>query len=194
MTKRQNGILWRLARLHPGWVFLLYWAVLAIFLDLSDSPAREDSLLGSLGKAGGLLFLMSYPLFVLLFVSGRFASPSRRRVWLPLAAIGVVGTFGLFVVCLVIFPEALEVIKAGDLVIQFALWTLLTACLLSIFYLWVGGALALVLAERGYDYSLGQAFWTFLLFLYLPFFGLYFLHRRVRRLVRSAGEQAMETL
>lgn len=186
MMVQHGGLAWRLARLHP----LMVLSVLFLGLVFAMAPAETllQSGLYSYGfkAASGFAVLFCYPLFVILFVSGRFASRSPRRFKLPVAAFLAPFVFLTFVVLVLSLfgREFQRAFEAGSLIAVLPLWTLWSLAVLGVFYLWIGAAVALVEAERGPFRSRLQIFGTFLLFFYGPFFGWYFLHRRLRRLVK----------
>ncbi|MEO3430968.1 DUF3630 family protein [Pelagibius sp. CAU 1746] len=177
-----DGPLWRLARLHPGLVMLFYFAA-------GFGGALWDEMLQRTGAVAQvltgpvvLLLLQSYPLFVILLVSGRFASSSPRGLRLPVAAFIYVGIGGLFVLLVgyLVTGSAYEVPTAA----RYVAGSMAALFGVAWFYLWIAASVRLLEAEKGLYYGGLQAFGTFLLFLYLPFFGAFFLHRRIRSLVR----------
>lgn len=181
MTEAENGILWRFARLHPGLVLLFFFTAVfggAIWDEmLQRSGAVAQVLVGPLV----LLLLQAYPIFVILLVSGRFVSPSPRRFRLPVAAIVCVGIFGL----LLSFYRYRTL--SGGIEVSTSVSNILgvLAVLFAVawFYLWIAASVRLLKAEKGPYYGGLQVLGTFLLFFYLPFFGVFFLHRRIRRLI-----------
>lgn len=183
MTERQDGILWRLARLHPGWVMLVVWV--DQFLGIGARLAAES---GSPWAAPFLavfiLLYLGYPLFVLLFVPGRFRSRSFRRPGRAILAFGFVGLAGLF--ASLVDEEWFRTLladRSSPFAIAFQLiWNL--GGLAAFFYLFIGAAIALAHAEKGPTARFGRKLWTVLQFFYLPFC-VFFIHRKIRRLLQD---------
>lgn len=182
MTAREDGLTWRLARLHPLLVFAVLFMALILVVYLDEIVIEPESRFRGFVPSLGIAIYSGYPLFVILFVSGRFASRSTPRFKLPVAAFVAVQLFGLVVT--IMSSDLRAALQAGELMIALPFWTLWLLCAVSLFYLLIVAAYALVEAERGPYRSGHQVFGAVLLFFYGPF-GWYFLHRRVRRLVAN---------
>jgi len=187
MTERQDGILWRIARLHPGWITLIVWVGWLVFGGYAEATG-DNPLAAAAFFAGFMLLYMGYPLFVLLFASGRFRSRSPRRAGMPL---------GAFFVILIIFSAAIlagadriesvvEAANAGSIAANLAFGVPFLFAATAFFYLLIGAALALVEAETGRAASFSRKFGTVFAFLYLMF-GVFFIHQRIRSLVARDG-------
>ena len=181
MTEGQGSILWRLARLHPGLMLLVYFLTMLIGTGVDGILEEAGSVVPVLINPLLLLFLQAYPLFVIAFLAGRFASHSTGRLTLPVAALVFLGVSD---VILSLF-RYLTLNGAVDIPVSFqqVLAVLAFLAFLAWFYLWITASVKLIEAENGPHYSWLRVFGAFLLFFYLPFFGVYFLHRRIRRLV-----------
>jgi Protein of unknown function (DUF3630) len=181
MTERQGGILWRLARLHPGWVTLFVSSGWFIFGPLTDYLAAHPPL-AVVPITGFMLFYMGYPLFVLLFVPGRFRSRSFRRPGRAILAFGFVGLAGLF--SSIVDEEWFRTLlanRSSSSAIAFQLiWNL--GGVAAFLYLFIGAAIALAHAEKGPTARFGRKLWTSLQFFYLPFC-VFFIHRKLRNLI-----------
>lgn len=187
--ERQDGILWRLARLHPGWVTLIVWTGYA-FLTVAHwmvNLAHQAS--AAAAFSGFMLFYMGYPLFALLYLPGRFRSKSRRR---PESALAAFFALWVFVGAAMAAGEdnmgaLLGAADAGEVaaVLAFAVPFLIVAS--ATFYLLVGAALALVEAETGgiasFRWKVGAAFAFLLLIIGAPF-----IHQRIRCLAKQANK------
>lgn len=186
-SERQDGLLWGIARLHPGVLWLLYFATFFLIGSIPGSILVE---VGSVLKViVGLLILLSwwaYPLFVIAFLSRVFTSSSPERLK---RAVGAFAFVGLWVV-VVAFVSSMFLSKSADLPpgVQFALDVTVVPLFAALFYLWIAASLALVQAEKGSAYSGKHVFGAFLLFFYLPAFGAYFLQRRIQRFARDQAE------
>lgn len=186
MTAAQGGILWRIARLHPGWVTLAVWFGSVVYVVGYVRWFGGAPLLAVASFAGFMLFYMGYPLFVLLFLPGRsrtWAPPRRERALVAFFAIEIFVVAGILA-----GPETINAVSdaanAGDLAANFALGVPFSILAGSFFYLFIGAALTLVAAEHGKPSRLWRKFVTFFQFFYLPIC-VYFLHRRIRRLVHD---------
>jgi len=184
MTDKQEGILWRIARLHPGPMWLLLLVAMILLSVLIGVFEALDSLLAiPVALLAHALVLLAYPLFVITFLSGGSVAPSSGAVkrtavafCLAVASAAILSTFRYLTLSGVAdLPDGLERSLVAFVLLFFAAW----------FYLGFSASAHLLQAEKGADYGLIQVFGTFLLFFYLPFFGVYFLHRRIRRLVRD---------
>lgn len=184
MTAREGGLTWRVAKIHPSLIFAALFVALIYVVYLDEIVIEPEPRFRGLVPALWTAIFLSYPLFVILFVSGRFASRSPRRVKLPTAAF--FAAQALFVFSAVVMgTSTTDVDREFNTSELFALGTCSLATGFGLLYLLIGAPVALVRAERGHYGSLLQVFGAFLLFLYGPFFGWYFLHRRVRRLVTN---------
>jgi hypothetical protein len=181
MTEGQGRILGRIARLHPGLMLLVYFLTILIGTGVGGILEEAGSVMPVVINPLLLLFVQAYPLFVIAFLAGRFASLSTGRLTLPVAALVLLGVSGALLSLFryltlsgaVDVPVSLQQVLAVLAILAFVAW----------FYLWITASVKLVEAETGPNYSWLQVFGAFLLFFYLPFFGVYFLHRRIRRLV-----------
>jgi hypothetical protein len=179
-----GGLLWRIARLHPG----LLW-VLCFALGLSGSIILNNPLVDVDAELpiifGSLFFLLwsGYPLFAIFLLSRIFPSSAPKRLKRAIAAFAFVGLWIAAVAPVSYMARS----NAGDLPPGLKLVLDITAVPLfaAMFYLWIAASVALIQAEKGSAYSGRHVFGNFLLFFYLPFFGIFFLHRRMRRLVRD---------
>jgi len=134
---------------------------------------------------GFMLLYMGYPLFVLLFLPGRFRTwspPRRGRAVAAFVANEVLVVTSLFVQDTI--SAVVDAANSGELAAILAFGVFLSILAFSFFYLIIGAALVLVAAERGRASRKGRKFWTSLQFLYLPFC-VFFIHRRIRRLIRD---------
>ncbi|WP_299615797.1 DUF3630 family protein [Pelagibius sp.] len=183
LEARQNGILWRIARLPAGLVFAVLFLTLVFTVYIDEVVLLpEPSLLGTYPILLTAVWL-SYPLFVILLASGRFASRSQKRFKLPVAAFFAVQAFLIFPT--IVGPATARAFEAGDLAVLVPFWALWLAAAGGLLYLLFAASFALVKAERGRRGGGLQIFGAFLLFGYGPFFGWFFLHRRVWRLVTT---------
>ncbi len=187
MTATQDGILWRLARLHPGWMAVPV-ACAFILNGLAYFFAERE---GGAGEAGSLvaslpIFALAcgYAFLVTALVSGRFHSTGPRRLRGPTIGLVVVFTcllaMPLFVVLGGIFGVPL---KAGSWPEQ-AMISAWGTFVVSGYYLMIRASIDLVAAERGFGGGTGRKIGTFLL-LFFWVFGVFFIQARLRRLVRK---------
>lgn len=185
MTEAQDGILWRIARLHPLWVTLVVWLGFVAYTGYMQW-FEAAPVLAVASFTGFMLFHMSYPLFVLLFLSGRFRTWSPPQPGRALAAFFAIEI--LIAAGILVGPDDLEVVtdaaNAGDVVAILAFAAPFSILVVSFCYLIVGAALALVAAEYGKACRTWPKIVTSLQFFYLPIC-VYFLHRRIRRLVQD---------
>ena len=177
-----DRLLWRIARLHPGWVTLFAWIGLLAYA-LGEEASRGNPGAAALSSAAFMLFYLSYPLFVLFFVPSRFRSRTPRRSRLTLAALVTLAAFLLFTsfVDHEWYGALLEL--KSPIVVTFHVILVLSG-FISFLYVVIGASIALAVAEKGPAARFWRKFRTFLQFFYLPFC-VFFLHRRVRRLIRD---------
>jgi len=187
MTGQQNGILWRIARLHPGWVTLIVW-VGYWFHVLSVEVFQGIPIASAAAFTVFLCFHFGYLLFVLFFVSGRFRSRSQVKAVRALSAICAVEV--LAVSAIFAGPDSLQTLidagNSGDAVANMALTAAFLTLFVALLYLIAAPALALVDAEFGGSARTWRKIAALLQFFYLPFC-VYFIHRRIRRLVTQEG-------
>jgi hypothetical protein len=93
-SERQDGLLWRIARLHPG-------ALWGLFLAFVFVGSILDGILQSVGSAlqvpvgvAFLLLLLAYPLFVVAFLSSAFTPSSPKRLTRAIGAFVIIGLWG----------------------------------------------------------------------------------------------------
>jgi len=107
MTDKQEGILWRIARLHPGWITLIVW-VGYLCIGGYGETVYDNPPVAVAWFTGYMLLYMSYPLFVLLFLSGRF------RTWLPprpgRALLAFIAIEILIVAVILVGPDTLKAV------------------------------------------------------------------------------------
>lgn len=179
-AKVRDGLLRGIARLHPGWVMPIVW--LGYFA--CNWSIEAEPVLAVASFTGFMLLYMSYPLFVLLFLSGRFATWSPPR---PGRAVAAFSAIEIIVVAVILIgPDTVDALidaaNAGvpAAILAFAVpFSILTV---SFFYLIIGAALVLVAAERGRAFRAWHNLAALLQFFYLPIC-VFFIHRRIRRLV-----------
>lgn len=185
--ERPGGLLWRIARLHPGLLWVLYFAI-----GLFGSIILDDPLVGVDAELpiifGSLFFLLwlGYPLFAIVFLSRMLPPSAPKRLKRAIAAFAFVG----FWVAVAAPVSYIARDNAGDLPpgVQLVLDITALPLVAAMFYLWIAASVALVQAEKGSAYSGRHVFGGFLLFFYLPFFGGFFLQRRIQRLARDQAE------
>lgn len=175
-----DRLLWRIARLHPGWVTLIVCIGFLAYV-LGEEASRGNPVAAALSSAAIMLFYLGYPLFVLFFVPGRFRSRTPRRSRLTLAALVVLAAFLLFTsfVDQEWYGALLE--SKSPIVVTFHVVLVLSG-FISFLYVVIGASIALAVAEKGPAARFWRKFRTLLQFFYLPLC-VYFLHRRIARLV-----------
>lgn len=188
MARRLDETLWRIARLHPGIVLLCYWATILLPLLVSSTAGDESGVISALHKLIGLPLQLSYPLFVVFLLSGRFASPAPRRLRCSVMAMSCVTVFCLFAAALDLFPGLRMLLDQGPVATTWLFLALLLGCVVAMIYLWIAAGRTLVNAERGPARSAWRTVGTILQFFYLPCFCIYFVQQRVRRLANSHGQ------
>lgn len=180
LAEGRDGLLWRLARLHPGLVTLIVWLGFFVVPGFGEA-VWENSSVAAVLSIGVYFIYLGYPCFVLFFVAGRFRSRSPRRTGRILAAVTAMSAFCISV--LVVDHERYSAfLEAGSVLAIVIHLTILLVLFLAIFYPLIGAAVALAGAEMGPTASFRRKFGTSLQFFYLPFC-VFFLHRRIRRLV-----------
>lgn len=181
--EKQGGILWRIARLHPGRVTLIVWAGYFAIGGYGETVNNDPPVAAAYFTAF-MLLSMSYPLFVLLFTSGRFRSRASRQSGRALAAFLAIQIF--VSASILAGPEMMTAItdaaNEGEFAAILVFMIPFLAVATAFFYLLIGAALALVDAECGTAGGFGRKFGTAVGFLYL-IFGVYFIHQRIRQLV-----------
>lgn len=188
MVSSQDKLLSRIARLPPLLAFLVvfpltfFGSVLADFASraaMLDGPLRVAILAGTLNVAIMVIYL-GYPLFLSLFLSGRFASRTQQRPRLALAALATPACFGFGMPFF--DQELVDAANAGSTPAGLSFAALVLLCFAALFYLQVAGARALNEAERGPSRPGFRTVTTWFQLFYLPFC-IYFLQRRVRALL-----------
>ena len=188
LVSGQDKLLSWIARLPPLLAFLVVfplvlfgWAMadVASRVAMSGGPLNFAILAGTLNSAVFVIYL-GYPLFLSLFLSGRFASRTQQRPRLALAALAAPACFGFGVP---FFGQGLvDAADAGNWLAELASTAATLLCFVAVFYLQAVGARALNEAERGPYHSVFHTVTTWLQLFYLPFC-IYFLQRRVRALL-----------
>jgi|GEM_PF-4612116 len=186
MTEAQDGILWRLARLHPGWMTVP--VVAAFLLNVAGfylaGGARGAGEAGSLIASVPLTALTYiYAFLVATLVAGRFHSRHKRRLGrLRIALAGMLaGFFGMPLFAVLggpLSPLITERSNWGETALLVA-WGVFVACGI---YMMVRASLDLVEAERGFGGGAGRKLGTLLLFFFW-LFGVFFIQARLRRLI-----------
>lgn len=191
MTDRQNGILWRLARLHPAWNCVLITTSLLLpiatfaYIDYVGSPA---TLLQGLG---GLLLMvlanlcLPLPLLyiygTIVLLSGRYHSRGDGSLRESTVAVVVLTVVILgFIPLVAILHRLAQDNDVGVLVVGMIL---MFSVLISFKHLLRKAALELVLAE-GRDDGWLRGILTWLAVLFWPI-GFFWIQARIRRLVRE---------
>lgn len=187
MTVRYDGVVRRVARLHPALLWLLYLLVplVAAVVGVVAKAAGTD-----LSMPLGLLILLLwalYPLFVVAILTR--ASPSSRlrlqRAGRGFVFFGVCAVVLFLYSCLAnsgIFDEMPRTVQHAASIFAGLIYA-------ALFYLWGLASMQLVEAEKGPARGWGAVAVAWLLFFYLLFFGSFFLHRRVRHLTGKGGKE-----
>lgn len=188
MVSGQDKLLSRIARLSPLLAFLVVFPLMffgsvvadvASRVAMSGGPLNFAILAGTLNFAILVIYL-GYPLFLLVFLSGRFASRTERQPRLALAALATPACFGFGVPFF--GQDLVDAADAGNWLAELASTTAVLLCFAALFYLQVVGARALNEAERGPGRPGFRTVTTWFQLFYLPFC-IYFLQRRVRALL-----------
>jgi hypothetical protein len=182
-SERPRGLLWHIARLHPVWVTLAVWIAWLAHARYADSVVEIPNVV-AISVIGFIALYMGYPLFVLLFTAGRFRSKTLQRPAPALAAFFAIAI--IFPAAVLVGPDRMTALidaaNAGDLMAWLTFGIPFFSVVIAYGYLVIGAALALAGAEKGPAARFWRKFGTALQFFYLPFC-VYFLHRRIRRLV-----------
>ena len=183
-SERQDGLLWRIARLHPAWMAVpvgLFFCIYTPAFILSQHETGTEAPLSVVIALPSLAFIFIHAFLVTVLVAGRFYARRRRRLMLPGLAITVVigGPFVLLPAALL--AASLGVFQGPGLWLKSIVVPTVGASLVAGYYLMVRASLDLVEAERGFGGGTGRKIGTFLLFAFWVF-GAFFIQSRVRRL------------
>ena len=176
-SERQDGLLWRIARLHPAWMAVpvgLFFCIYTPAFILSQHETGTEAPLSVVIALPSLAFIFIHAFLVTVLVAGRFYARRRRRLMLPGLAITVVigGPFVLLPAALL--AASLGVFQGPGLWLKSIVVPTVGASLVAGYYLMVRASLDLVEAERGFGGGTGRKIGTFLLFAFWGF-GAFFI-------------------
>lgn len=180
---RAENILKDLARRSPIEATLIVWLGF-ISLVWADVLARGSPVTAAFAFAIFILLYMGYPLFVILFLAGRFHSQLQSRPGRAIASFAILVATG--VALNIVGPERFDMLadaaNAGSPLATLTYLLVMICLAIGTFYLIISAALALVDAERGSAAGPRQKLGTIFQFFYLPLC-VFFIQRRIRRLV-----------
>lgn len=186
MSERSDGILWRIACLHPGWMTLPVACVIGLLVAPVFLAAHGPEAALATGVAAWALsvaVVIGHVLLVIAQTSGRFLSRRPRRLIGPNLAV-------LAMIAALIAGLALSDVNADrDTVMDGALVLFVLAAI----YLQIRASVNLVEAERGFGGGTGQKIGTYLLFTFW-IVGVFFIQARIRKLAIAFAEGRLADL